>query len=40
MVALITGLSLRRLGTAAADSEAVAGALLTYLRGAFADGAE
>jgi AcrR family transcriptional regulator len=38
VVALITGLSLRRLGTGAADSEAVTDALLTYLRGAFAPG--
>jgi DNA-binding transcriptional regulator YbjK len=37
VVALITGLSLRRLGTGAADSEAIRGALLTFLRGALAD---
>jgi len=36
-VALITGLGVRRLGTGAADSEAVTGALLTLLRGALAD---
>jgi AcrR family transcriptional regulator len=36
-VALITGLGVRRLGTAAADTEAVTGALLTLLRGALAD---
>jgi AcrR family transcriptional regulator len=37
VVALITGLSVRRLGTGADDSEAVTVALLTYLRGAMAD---
>jgi len=37
-VALITGLGVRRLGTGAADSEAVTDALLTLLRGALADG--
>ena len=37
-VALITGLGVRRLGTGAADTEAVTGALLTLLRGALADG--
>jgi AcrR family transcriptional regulator len=37
VVALITGLGLRRLGTGAADSEAVTDALLTFLRGALAD---
>jgi AcrR family transcriptional regulator len=37
VVALITGLGLRRLGTGAADSEAVTAALLTFLRGALAD---
>jgi DNA-binding transcriptional regulator YbjK len=36
VVALIVGLGLRRLGTAAADSAAVTEALLTYLRGALA----
>jgi AcrR family transcriptional regulator len=36
-VALITGLGVRRLGTGAADAEAVTGALLTLLRGALAD---
>jgi hypothetical protein len=36
MVALILGLGIRRLGTGAADSEAVTAALLTYLRGALA----
>ena len=36
VVALIVGLGLRRLGTAAADSAAVTDALLTYLRGALA----
>jgi AcrR family transcriptional regulator len=36
-VALITGLGVRRLGTGAADSEVVSGALLTLLRGALAD---
>jgi AcrR family transcriptional regulator len=36
VVALITGLGLRRLGTASADSEAVTDALLTFLRGALA----
>ncbi len=36
MVALILGLGIRRLGTAASDSEAVTAALLTYLRGAVA----
>ncbi len=36
VVALITGLGLRRLGSGAADSEAVADALLTFLRGALA----
>jgi DNA-binding transcriptional regulator YbjK len=36
MVALILGLGIRRLGTAASDSEAVTAALLTYLRGALA----
>jgi AcrR family transcriptional regulator len=36
-VALVTGLGIRRLGTGAADSEAVSGALLTLLRGALAD---
>jgi AcrR family transcriptional regulator len=36
-VALITGLGVRRLGTGADDTEAVAGALLTLLRGALAD---
>jgi AcrR family transcriptional regulator len=35
-VALITGLGVRRLGTGAADTEAVTGALLTLLRGALA----
>ena len=35
-VALVTGLGVRRLGTAAADTEAVTGALLTLLRGALA----
>jgi AcrR family transcriptional regulator len=39
-VALITGLGVRRLGTGAADSEAVTGALLTLLRGALADGSD
>jgi AcrR family transcriptional regulator len=37
-VALITGLGVRRLGTGAADTDAVTGALLTLLRGALADG--
>jgi AcrR family transcriptional regulator len=37
-VALITGLGVRRLGTGAADTEAVSGALLTLLRGALAEG--
>jgi AcrR family transcriptional regulator len=37
-VALITGLGVRRLGTGAADTEAVTGALLTLLRGALAEG--
>jgi len=37
-VALITGLGVRRLGTGAADTEAVTDALLTLLRGALADG--
>jgi DNA-binding transcriptional regulator YbjK len=37
-VALITGLGVRRLGTGAADTEAVTGALLTLLRGALVDG--
>jgi DNA-binding transcriptional regulator YbjK len=37
VVALIAGLGLRRLGTSAADSEAVRGALLTFLRGVLAD---
>ena len=37
-VALITGLGVRRLGTGAADTEAVTGALLTLLRGALANG--
>jgi AcrR family transcriptional regulator len=37
VVALITGLGVRRLGTGADDSEAVTVALLTYLRGAMAD---
>jgi len=37
-VALITGLGVRRLGTGAADTEAVTSALLTLLRGALADG--
>lgn len=37
VVALITGLGVRRLGTGAADSEAVTDALLTLLRGARAD---
>jgi DNA-binding transcriptional regulator YbjK len=37
VVALIVGLGLRRLGTAATDSAAVTDALLTYLRGALAD---
>jgi DNA-binding transcriptional regulator YbjK len=37
VVALITGLGLRRLGTGAADSEAVTDSLLTFLRGALAD---
>jgi AcrR family transcriptional regulator len=36
VVALIAGLGLRRLGTAASDSDAVTAALLTYLRGALA----
>jgi DNA-binding transcriptional regulator YbjK len=36
MVALILGLGVRRLGTAASDSAAVTDALLTYLRGALA----
>jgi AcrR family transcriptional regulator len=36
-VALITGLGVRRLGTGAADTEAVTTALLTLLRGALAD---
>jgi len=36
-VALITGLGVRRLGTGAADTEAVTRALLTLLRGALAD---
>jgi TetR/AcrR family transcriptional regulator, regulator of biofilm formation and stress response len=35
-VALIVGLGVRRLGTGAADTEAVTGALLTLLRGAMA----
>jgi hypothetical protein len=37
-VALVTGLGVRRLGTGAADTEAVTSALLTLLRGALADG--
>jgi TetR/AcrR family transcriptional regulator, regulator of biofilm formation and stress response len=37
-VALVTGLGVRRLGTGAADTEAVTGALLTLLRGALAEG--
>jgi AcrR family transcriptional regulator len=37
VVALITGLGVRRLGTGTADSEAVTDALLTLLRGARAD---
>lgn len=37
VVALILGLGVRRLGTAASDSAAVTDALLTYLRGALAD---
>lgn len=37
-VALITGLGVRRLGTGAADTEAVTSALLTLLRGALAEG--
>jgi AcrR family transcriptional regulator len=36
-VALITGLGVRRLGTGAADAEAVTSALLTLLRGALAE---
>jgi DNA-binding transcriptional regulator YbjK len=36
VVALITGLGLRRLSTGAADSEAIRSALLTYLAGALA----
>ena len=36
-VALITGLGVRRLGTGAADTEAVTGALLTLLRGALGE---
>jgi len=39
-VALITGLGVRRLGTGAAEAEAVTGALLTLLRGALAAGAD
>jgi len=37
VVALIAGLGLRRLGTGAADSEVVAGALLTFLQGALVE---
>ena len=37
-VALITGLGVRRLGTGAAEADAVTGALLTLLRGALAEG--
>ena len=36
-VALVTGLSIRRLGTDATDTDAVTSALLTLLRGAMAD---
>jgi AcrR family transcriptional regulator len=39
-VALVTGLGVRRLGTGAADSEAVVAALLTLLRGALAEGSD
>jgi AcrR family transcriptional regulator len=37
VVALITGLGLRRLGTSSVDPEAVTGALLTLMRGALAE---